>query len=808
MANGDSSNIQPLFEAQSPILRCVLSEFFHQNHKILQRLNVVVSLLEEFKHERRRFDLFGQCNVDFSVLCFECSRLILSMCENLAGPNLEPFVSKVKEVLKSLESLYAAMRKLPSSALSMNLLAGRFQRLKSNSNESESSLIQALDRKSYVSPQEVMRIFQDTNLTVLLIDIRTLKEFVYSHVKGCDIINIEPEFLSSSLRKNPSLTDDDFEKSLELIMDESCLKHFKNRMNYDLIICYNLRFRVELEEIADQFKQVFQSIVQGQETKTPFSNLFEILVFRNKYLSSRIKHYPLILNGGLEKWFKTFGDDGIIHSSTVGAEESARATQRRDPDNSTKVRSDNAYVKTFGDYLGQPVKKLPTKGAVSFQAKAPEARSHKSAQSLTPIKVGETNVINEMSNLPAKVDQSLPTNIIPWVTGLTNLGNTCYMNCVLQCLAATPALLHFFLAENKVTDSAQHNSYKRHINVTNVLGSRGLLTTGFVDLLIDMRKRHGNFFNPTKFRNLVGSMSPDKQFAGGDQQDCIEFLNFVLDTIHEDLNQRHFSSQSERALVMELSEEQERSREKLPVRLAATIEWERYLKVNFSVIVDLFQGQLLSRLQCLECRNTSTTYNSFSTLSLPIPRHATNSAILLADCLDMFTQVELLDDENKWFCSSCKRFTRLTKEIRITRLPKVLIIHFKRFRISSGKFKKIETLIRYPVEDEMSLTQYWPPVGTYLDNHSRSALLIEEEVDILARFPTRSQVPPFRYKLFGVVNHFGNLTTGHYTSYVKSSGGAHLATSWNYFDDARVSHNCKADRVMNRNAYCLFFLRI
>lgn len=207
---------------------------------------------------------------------------------------------------------------------------------------------------------------------------------------------------------------------------------------------------------------------------------------------------------------------------------------------------------------------------------------------------------------------------------------------------------------------------------------------------------------------------------------------------------------------------------------------------------------------------TSTTYNAYSILSLPIPeRLGGDKVVTLAQCLDLFTDTELLDDDNKWHCPRCKRFTKLTKKISITRLPRVLIVHFKRFQmLLSGHFNKLETFVKYPVNETLDLTSYWPLAGTYVNSDVERRMNVSEEQQNLSKFPQRHQVPPFKYKLYGVVNHFGNLTNGHYTAYVKKGSDLKQRKEWCYFDDAKVLYDCKVDQVVNKNAYCLFFQRI
>ncbi|KAM9891065.1 hypothetical protein OXX69_012403, partial [Metschnikowia pulcherrima] len=259
-------------------------------------------------------------------------------------------------------------------------------------------------------------------------------------------------------------------------------------------------------------------------------------------------------------------------------------------------------------------------------------------------------------------------------------------------------------------------------------------------------RNKGKSIAPTKFKKVAGSLSPGRQFATTEQQDCIEFLNFMLDSIHEDLNQRSARSLEERMAIMELSAGQEFVRENLPIRLASAIEWERYLKLNFSIIVDYFQGQYVSQLRCLECQMTSSTFNSFTILSLPIPRilgPTKSRALSLFDCLDSFVETELLDDDNKWHCPRCLKFCKSTKKLVISRLPKILIIHFKRFEIQNGRFRKLDNFIRYPVNDVLDLTRYWPPVGTYM-NQSKEMLSETKERELLSNLPERYQIPPFR----------------------------------------------------------------
>ena len=81
-------------------------------------------------------------------------------------------------------------------------------------------------------------------------------------------------------------------------------------------------------------------------------------------------------------------------------------------------------------------------------------------------------------------------------------------------------------------------------------------------------------------------------------------------------------------------------------------EWLKYRQLNWSIIVDLFQGLLRSQLKCLLCGKVSTTFNPFMYLSLPIPEYnkvnQKGGAVYLEECLDKFIEEETLDGEDAW----------------------------------------------------------------------------------------------------------------------------------------------------------------
>ncbi|KAG8221069.1 hypothetical protein J3R82DRAFT_2584 [Butyriboletus roseoflavus] len=363
------------------------------------------------------------------------------------------------------------------------------------------------------------------------------------------------------------------------------------------------------------------------------------------------------------------------------------------------------------------------------------------------------------------------------VTGLKNLGNTCYMNATIQCLSATVPFARFF------TDGR----WKNAVNMVNPLGTKGSLARAFGQILYEMSHSELPHLTPSTFRKSICNHAG--QFSGPDQHDSQEFLTFLLDGLHEDLN-RVISKPNN-----ESSPEREAELEKLPQQIASEQEWEIYRMRNDSLIVDYFQGQFRNRMECLTCHHTSTTYNSFMYLSLPIPSIKGPSKVSLYSCLDAFVKEEVLEKSEAWHCPKCKALRSATKILSLSRLPAVLLIHLKRFSVKGPFTDKIETVVDFPIKS-LDLTNYMPsPLPPDMRKNAGKPTPASAVSD------PRVQAPPYKYDLYGVTNHFGSLSNGHYTAFVSSGPG------WLYCDDSRIA-STDSKEVVGRPAYVLYYKRI
>ncbi|KAG4075527.1 hypothetical protein HA402_003352 [Bradysia odoriphaga] len=255
--------------------------------------------------------------------------------------------------------------------------------------------------------------------------------------------------------------------------------------------------------------------------------------------------------------------------------------------------------------------------------------------------------------------------------GLRNIGNTCFMNSVIQCLSHTSELSRFLKTK---TDGRSTTKDQR-------------ILVEFAKLIRDMWTTNTRSVTPSELKSAFSCKH--RMYSGCQQQDAQEFLRFFLDSLHSACNT------GTKGGTLEIDDN-------LSDNKKADLTWEWYTKVENSMIKDLFVGQLKSSLKCTQCGNTSVTFDPFWDLSVPLP---SSSKCKLESCLDLFIKEEVLDGDEMPTCSKCKTRRKSTKTFTIQRFPKYLVIHLKRF--SETRWSKLSNIVEFPTGDrELNMAPY------------------------------------------------------------------------------------------------------
>ena len=329
------------------------------------------------------------------------------------------------------------------------------------------------------------------------------------------------------------------------------------------------------------------------------------------------------------------------------------------------------------------------------------------------------------------------------ITGLANLGNTCFINSTLQCLSHSYELSTFL------------NTKKYESKITQKPDSLILVE---YDKLRDMMWSENCIISPGGFITAVQKVAAIKQkqlFTGFAQNDLPEFLNFIIDCFHTSIM---------REVDMKIKGNVITDKDQLASKCYQMMQ--KMYKEEYSDFLNMFYGISVSNILSLKSHEIITsTPEPYNIISLPIPKMNT---VTLFDCFKLYTEREKMIGENSYFNEKKNKKEDALKEIKFWSLPNILIIDLKRFTNSNQKNNKF---VSFP-----------------LDNFD------------LSKFVLGYDRKSYIYDLYGICNHTGGVMGGHYTAYVKTANN-----KWWHFNDTHTNEISDIKKLQSNNAYCFFY---
>ncbi|KAL6947490.1 hypothetical protein ACO0RG_000064 [Hanseniaspora osmophila] len=514
------------------------------------------------------------------------------------------------------------------------------------------------------------------------------------------------------------------------------------------------------------------------------------------------------------------------------------------------IRKDVSRSHTMSEFTSSPnFKRVPNYQKNETRTKnsySPEGVLEKDYQ--YQLKVSPNKIFNfHLPTVEDNPDEFISLSIV----GLKNIRNTCYINTILQCLFEARLFRNLFLSAK----------YKEYFSTD--YQQRYQLSTSFYALFRKMYMNGGCSVMPSGFLKSCNLLRPDLNIPSS-QQDAQEFLLFVLDQLHGELSNKE-------AVYRDLPHLLLHNDKYLHVDQKEYDSWfEKNYEMNgLSPIDEIFQGQIENCLECQNCGFSKFNYSTFYVLSLAIPAaekvsrlhlHATSKKkekiIRLEDCINLFTSDELLIDENAWDCPKClaksnsSANSSTSKELSSGHSSRRKLLRSKFFRTSkhhksssaadvnseseghnntqsddhdgmvSNKQKDKKKQKKKATLKSMNFISLPHVLTIHL---SRFYYDLTKKNNTMITYPLILNIvlkndTVLKYRLYGLVNHFGDLTSGHYTALVNKSlqhSIHHNSQKWYYFDDETV----KLDQthgdfdngfssISSKDAYVLFYEKI
>jgi ubiquitin carboxyl-terminal hydrolase 8 len=338
------------------------------------------------------------------------------------------------------------------------------------------------------------------------------------------------------------------------------------------------------------------------------------------------------------------------------------------------------------------------------------------------------------------------------VVGLANIGNTCYMNSVIQALRNCVDLTAFFF------EGHQDQFYKNKDQSKPSI----VMTKSYIDLIKMLWSgKKPSYVRPDGF---FQDMSKCVHNTGFDQfqlrmaHDSHEFLMFLLDSFHESIAE-------EVNITILRDPPKNESEETLQKALEA---WKQQFQKSYSPLIDILFGLYHREMCCQGCQKKTSSWEMFNCLKIAAPKDG-EPPPTIKQLLQMEMEEETITE---YACDHCKPVrTTAVRKTKLWKLPRCLFVVVKRFTPTGRKAH-----------------------GPIIANHT-------DELNFQEFFSEHSPEPSRQknYKLYGTVDHHGSTGGGHYTAQAESP----LTQKWYGYDDE--STHPLSQPSIGSSTYILFY---
>ena len=342
-------------------------------------------------------------------------------------------------------------------------------------------------------------------------------------------------------------------------------------------------------------------------------------------------------------------------------------------------------------------------------------------------------------NINCKLPYMKINHISCGLSGLYNLGNTCFMNSCLQILAHT---------------------YELHNEINNLKKVKNdKLFLEFVHLINELWKKN-DIVKPNNFHNEFQKRAIEKKndnFIGYNQNDASEFIIFLFEEFH---------NACKIEVNMKLKGTVMNNLDDMAVKCYN--KFIEMYKNDYSLFIKLFYHMSVHTNVSLNDNSIiSQVYQPNFILDLPIPNTKECS---IYDCFELYYKNNYLLNENALYDEKTEKKHNVVQKMSLWNSPTILIICLKRFSYTG---RKNCNLVTFPLKDLK--------LNKYIIGYNRNTV----------------------YDLYGICNHSGFTSGGHYTSFVKNK-----QNDWYLFNDKIISsipQNKIEEYLITNKAYCLFF---